>query len=312
MALVQKIGENMSIRRFVRFDATGALASYVHGVADRRARSTSPAATTRSARISRCTSRRRSRWPSTRPACRADGRRATDREDRAPRTPPSRGKPANIVDKMVEGRVNKFLAEVTLLGAAVRQESTTADGREADLKAQGATRERVHAVRRRRRHREEEGRLRRGSRGDGEGLTAVARPARGRRSRARAAQSRHERASSAPMTAEPLRGARMNPPTAASATPIASAAHAAAKPAAGPAYKRILLKLSGEALMGDDSLRHRARDDRPHRRGDRRRAARSASRSRSSSAAATSSAASRPARPAWTARRPTTWACSRR
>ena len=47
--------------------------------------------------------------------------------------------------------------------------------------------------------------------------------------------------------------ARMNPPTAASATPIASAAQAAAKPAAGPAYKRILLKLSGEALMGDDS-----------------------------------------------------------
>ena len=40
----------------------------------------------------------------------------------------------------------------------------------------------------------------------------------------------------------------MNSPTAASATPIASAAHAAAKPAAGPAYKRILLKLSGEAL----------------------------------------------------------------
>jgi uridylate kinase len=45
----------------------------------------------------------------------------------------------------------------------------------------------------------------------------------------------------------------MNPPNAASATPIASAAHAAAKPAAGPAYKRILLKLSGEALMGDGS-----------------------------------------------------------
>ena len=32
MALVQKIGENMSIRRFVRKDAKGVLASYVHGV----------------------------------------------------------------------------------------------------------------------------------------------------------------------------------------------------------------------------------------------------------------------------------------
>ena len=30
-ALVGKIGENMSIRRFVRFEATGALTSYVHG-----------------------------------------------------------------------------------------------------------------------------------------------------------------------------------------------------------------------------------------------------------------------------------------
>ena len=39
----------------------------------------------------------------------------------------------------------------------------------------------------------------------------------------------------------------MNPPTAAAATPLTSAAQAA-----GPAYRRILLKLSGEALMGDD------------------------------------------------------------
>ena len=40
----------------------------------------------------------------------------------------------------------------------------------------------------------------------------------------------------------------MNPPTAAAATPLTSAAQAA-----GPAYRRILLKLSGEALMGDDA-----------------------------------------------------------
>ena len=40
----------------------------------------------------------------------------------------------------------------------------------------------------------------------------------------------------------------MNPPTAAAATPLTSSAQAA-----GPAYRRILLKLSGEALMGDDA-----------------------------------------------------------
>ena len=43
----------------------------------------------------------------------------------------------------------------------------------------------------------------------------------------------------------------MNPPTAASATPLASVVPAI-KPA-GSAYKRILLKLSGEALMGDEA-----------------------------------------------------------
>jgi len=43
----------------------------------------------------------------------------------------------------------------------------------------------------------------------------------------------------------------MNPPTAASATPLASLVPAI-KPAA-PAYKRILLKLSGEALMGNEA-----------------------------------------------------------
>ena len=33
-----------------------------------------------------------------------------------------------------------------------------------------------------------------------------------------------------------------------------------------PKYRRVLLKVSGEALMGDGSLRHRHRHRRPHRR----------------------------------------------
>ena len=46
----------------------------------------------------------------------------------------------------------------------------------------------------------------------------------------------------------------MNPPTAApvSIAPAASAPPAHPAPAAEPAYKRILVKLSGEALMGED------------------------------------------------------------
>jgi uridylate kinase len=47
----------------------------------------------------------------------------------------------------------------------------------------------------------------------------------------------------------------MNPPAATAAPPLATVpvAAAAAKMVSAPAYKRILLKLSGEALMGDES-----------------------------------------------------------
>ena len=79
------------------------------------------------------------------------------------------GKPANIVEKMVEGGVAKFLADVTLLG----QPFVKGDGKQTVgdcLKAQGATVQRLRALRRRRRHREEEGRFRGRGRGDGQGV----------------------------------------------------------------------------------------------------------------------------------------------
>ena len=101
----------------------------------------------------------------------------------------------------------------------------------------------------------------------------------------------------------------MNPPQAAAVTPIAAAGSPAV--AKTPAYRRILLKLSGEALMGDDPYginRETMTASSP-------RSPRSrgwASKSPSSSAAATSFAASPPERPAWTAPPPTTWGCSRR
>ena len=66
------------------------------------------------------------------------------------------GKPANIVEKMVEGAVAKFLAEVTLLG----QPFVKDDGKQtvgAAAEGEGRDGERLHALRRRRRHREEEG-----------------------------------------------------------------------------------------------------------------------------------------------------------
>ncbi len=61
VALVQKIGENLSIRRFVRRTATGKLYSYVHGVRIGVLVDVIGGDDRRSARTSPCTSRRASR-----------------------------------------------------------------------------------------------------------------------------------------------------------------------------------------------------------------------------------------------------------
>ena len=118
VALVQKIGENMSIRRFVRTVAKGTLASYVHGVkigvlvdvtgdaavgkdvAMHVAAGAAPGAIKPIA-VSR----------NEVPAELIEKERAIFTAQAA-----ESGKPAEIVAKMVEGRVNKYLSEVTLLG----------------------------------------------------------------------------------------------------------------------------------------------------------------------------------------------------
>ena len=118
VALVQKIGENMSIRRFVRAVAKGTLASYVHGVkigvlvdvtgdaavgkdvAMHVAAGAAPGAIKPIA-VSR----------NEVPAELIEKERAIFTAQAA-----ESGKPADIVVKMVEGRVNKYLSEVTLLG----------------------------------------------------------------------------------------------------------------------------------------------------------------------------------------------------
>ena len=111
-ALVQKIGENMSVRRFVRMQAQGKVAAYVHGVkigvlvdysGDEQlgkdlamhVAALKPVAVSKEHVPSDLIERER-----TIAAARAA----------------ESGKPANIVDKMVEGAVAKYLAEVTLLG----------------------------------------------------------------------------------------------------------------------------------------------------------------------------------------------------
>jgi elongation factor Ts len=139
VALVQKIGENMSIRRFVRREATGTLASYVHGVKigvlvdvgggpggndpqlgkdlAMHIAASKPLAVDKTGVAADVV--------------------AKEREIASARAAES-GKPANIVEKMVEGAVAKFLSEVTLLAQAF----VKGDGKqtvEQLVKAKGAT-----------------------------------------------------------------------------------------------------------------------------------------------------------------------------
>jgi elongation factor Ts len=113
-ALVGRIGENMSIRRFTRLEAKGRLTSYVHGgskigvlvdlvggdemlakdVAMHIAAS-KPVALSREEVSADLIERER---------------------EIARQKAAESGKPANIVEKMVEGSVQKYLKEVTLLG----------------------------------------------------------------------------------------------------------------------------------------------------------------------------------------------------
>ena len=140
-ALVQKLGENISLRRFERFDSAGQLAQYLHGggrigvtvdyaggdasvgkdIAMHVAAGAAPGAI--------------------RPVAVSRNDVAADliEKERAIYTAQAAesGKPADIVAKMVEGRVNKFLAEVTLLGQPfVKNPDETV---EKHLKAAGAS-----------------------------------------------------------------------------------------------------------------------------------------------------------------------------
>ncbi len=112
VALVQKIGENIAVRRFARLAAQGRIGAYVHGgrigvLVDYTGGDEAlgkdlamHVAATKPMAVSR------EHVP-------ADVV-AKERTIAAARAAES-GKPANIVEKMVEGAVAKFLAEVTLL-----------------------------------------------------------------------------------------------------------------------------------------------------------------------------------------------------
>lgn len=112
--LVAKIGENVNVRRFVRFQADqGLVGAYLHGtrigVLVEMGKGTEDLAKDIAMHVA--ASRPVCVEPKDMPADMI----AKEKEIFSAQAAAS-GKPANIIEKMVEGRVKKFLSEVTLLG----------------------------------------------------------------------------------------------------------------------------------------------------------------------------------------------------
>jgi elongation factor Ts len=111
-ALVQKIGENISIRRFARMQAQGRLALYLHGVkigvlVDLEG----PEDLAKDLAMHVAFAKPQYTSKAEVPADIV----ARERDIAAARAKDS-GKPPEIVARMVEGAVNKYLGEITLLG----------------------------------------------------------------------------------------------------------------------------------------------------------------------------------------------------
>ncbi|MCD0494273.1 translation elongation factor Ts [Chromobacterium violaceum] len=111
-AAIAKLGENMTIRRFVRYQTEGAIATYLHGakigvIVD----FTGPEQVGKDVAMHVAASK---------PICVSKDQVSAETLDQERKIYSAQaaesGKPADIVAKMVEGRINKFLAEVTLLG----------------------------------------------------------------------------------------------------------------------------------------------------------------------------------------------------
>jgi elongation factor Ts len=131
--LVQKIGENMSIRRFLRLQAADKVAAYVHGV--------KIGVLVDYAGDEQLGKDIAMHIAALKPVAIAKDQVRADLIERERTIAAARaaesGKPANIVEKMVEGAVSKYLAEVTLLG----QPFVKGDGKQSVeqlLKASGA------------------------------------------------------------------------------------------------------------------------------------------------------------------------------
>ncbi|OQS25289.1 translation elongation factor Ts [Chromobacterium violaceum] len=131
-AAIAKLGENMTIRRFVRYQTEGAISTYLHGakigvIVD----FTGPEQVGKDVAMHVAASK---------PICVSKDQVSAETLDQERKIYSAQaaesGKPADIVAKMVEGRINKFLAEVTLLGQSfVKNPDVTVEKLLAEQKA---------------------------------------------------------------------------------------------------------------------------------------------------------------------------------
>ncbi len=111
--VVMKLGENTTVRRFVRFETEGKLAAYLHGTKIGVLVDFTGGDENLGKDIAM-------HIAASKPVCVSKDQvpadlLAKEREIYTAQAAES-GKPANIVEKMVEGRISKYLAEITLLG----------------------------------------------------------------------------------------------------------------------------------------------------------------------------------------------------
>ena len=129
-ALVAKIGENMNVRRFERVDTEGMLASYQHGV-----RIGVLVDIDTDADLGRDIAMH---IAASNPVCVDEqgvpAEMLAKERDIVETQAKESGKPDNIVEKMVEGRMRKYLAEITLKGQPFVKDPDTTVGKLLDGK----------------------------------------------------------------------------------------------------------------------------------------------------------------------------------
>ena len=125
-ALVAKIGENMTVRRFVRMNSSGSLGAYLHGTRIGVLVDVEGGSEELAKDIAM-------HIAATNPLCVSaddvDAERLEKEREIFRAQAAESGKPENIWDKIVEGRVRKYLEEVTLLGQPFVKDPDTSVGK---------------------------------------------------------------------------------------------------------------------------------------------------------------------------------------